>query len=191
MNLAPAEAPPRSGTASIGRTAPSDPTPSEHALLRLQQSRARMQRALSASAPSEPSANSRQPSPALADLLTKLRSIPAAKVLLDAVGSWWSQQPAGVLLRVGSTAASTLMKPLVERHPVALILGALAFGGLLAWSWPWRWLMRPAAISGWLPRFAAGVAAQIPLSVWLSLLQTAQTSSSADVTPPAASTPAL
>lgn len=181
MNLTPAEA--RAGNAISGSrpNADDEPTPSTHALARLQRSRAGIQRALTESSPDAPPGTSAGAAPLLADVLTKLRNVPAANLLLDAIASWWSQQPAGILLRLGTTATRTLVKPIAQRHPVALIVCALAFGGLITWTRPQRWLIRPAAVSRWLPRFAAGVAAHIPLSVWLTLLRTAQSRST---TPP-------
>ena len=182
MNLAPAEAPLDAAASGSGQASRVDSSPTAHALTRLQQSRAGIQRALTETAPSAQPSTSAGAPPLLADVLTKLRSVPAANLLLDAIASWWSQQPAGILLQLGTTATRTLIKPVAQRHPVALVVCALAFGGLIIWTRPWRWLLRPTAISRWLPRFATGVAAQIPLSVWLSLLRTAQSPSTPDTT---------
>ncbi|WP_338415057.1 hypothetical protein [uncultured Sphaerotilus sp.] len=71
-----------------------------------------------------------------------------ADLAADALRSWWRSHP----LHVGGTAAidvaNAVLRPVAQRHPVGLIAGAVVVGGLLAWSRPWRWLVRPGLVSG-------------------------------------------
>jgi len=71
-----------------------------------------------------------------------------ADLAADALRSWWIGHP----LHVGGTAAidvaNAVLRPVAQRHPLGLIVGAVAVGGLLAWSRPWRWVVRPGLLSG-------------------------------------------
>lgn len=149
------------------------PTATALALQRMQDSRNCIRGALTSSPVGQSNAAAHPPSK-VGDLMVTLRAIPATRVLMDAIGSWWVMQPVGKIVTLGAAATTTLMRPVAQRHPFTLVLSALAFGGVLAWSKPWRWLLRPTPLAHWLPRFAAGVAAQVPLSVWVELLRTAQ-----------------
>ena len=186
MNLAPASSHVLGGSSvavAVTRNVPKTiqsamPTATALALQRMEDSRSCIRRAL-ASSPIGQSNDAAHPPSKVGDLLVTLRAVPAARVLMDAISAWWAMQPVGKIVTLGAAATTTLMKPVAQRHPYALVVGALLFGGALAWSKPWRWLMRPTPLAHWLPRFAAGVAAQIPLSVWVELLRTAQGNSPA------------
>jgi hypothetical protein len=51
-----------------------------------------------------------------------------------------------------------------------LVLGALVLGGMLAWSRPWRWILKPALFAGLMAQLSAKLMAQVPLQSWMSLL---------------------
>lgn len=65
----------------------------------------------------------------------------------EALRGWWGRHP----LRVGGDAAlgvaNVLLRPLAQRHPLGLVAGAVLVGGLLAWSRPWRWAVRPGGLA--------------------------------------------
>ncbi len=91
--------------------------------------------------------------------LNALKSTPGARILLDAVGAWWSYHP---LRRNGllfADVAKTFVTPVAQRNPVALIAGAVVLGGLFAWSRPWRWLLKPALFAGLVPQLISKVMA--------------------------------
>lgn len=71
-----------------------------------------------------------------------------ADLAADALRSWWNSHP----LHVGGTAAvdvaNAVLRPVAQRHPWGLIVGAVAVGGLLAWTRPWRWAVRPGLVTG-------------------------------------------
>ncbi len=69
-----------------------------------------------------------------------------------AIHEWWAQHPLRLVSDVTIDTAKTLVQPLAQRHPVALVAGAAAVGALLVWSQPWRWLLTPALVAGLLPK---------------------------------------
>ncbi len=94
--------------------------------------------------------------PSRADLAERLKDLPGAAMVIDAVQTWWAQHPLRTATLVAGEASRKFAAPLAERNPVALILGAVVVGALLAWTRPWRWILRPALFAGLLP--AVGVA---------------------------------
>jgi hypothetical protein len=99
-----------------------------------------------------------------------LRSVPGAALVIDAVRAWWAGQPWRTAAGVVAGAVRAQLQPLAQRHPVGLVLAAMAAGGLLAWTRPWRWIGRAAPLAAWLPELAAGVLARLPLASWLAVL---------------------
>ena len=70
-------------------------------------------------------------------------------------------------------AANAVAKPMAQRHPVPLALAAVAFGGLLAYSRPWRWILKPALLAGLLAQLSAKLVSEVPLQSWMSLVTAA------------------
>lgn len=71
-----------------------------------------------------------------------------ADLAAEALQGWWTRHP----LRVGGEAAigvaNAVLRPVAQRHPLGLVAGAVLVGGLLAWSRPWRWAVRPGLVTG-------------------------------------------
>lgn len=107
--------------------------------------------------------------------LDSLKSTPGASVVIEAVSSWWAQHPLHIAGTVVIDAAKAVLQPMAQRNPLGLVLGALLLGGLLAWSRPWRWILRPALFAGLLPQIVAKAIAHVPpqswMTVWASLAQ--------------------
>jgi hypothetical protein len=82
----------------------------------------------------------------------ELRAQPAAIVIIDAVQAWWALHPLNATVRIVSSTALDVVRPLARRHPLLAVLGAFALGGLLVWSRPWRWALKPALFAGLLPQ---------------------------------------
>ncbi|HSV69391.1 MAG TPA: hypothetical protein VLI72_04715 [Methylibium sp.] len=126
------------------------PTPCE----RLALSRDRIRQALADAAPGERAAGADA-----ASWRDELRSVPGAELLLEVLDQWWSQHP----LRAAGLAALALLRsaiePLVRRHPLQSLLGALLIGGLLVWLRPWRWVLGTTLLAGLLQRMVAGAMA--------------------------------
>lgn len=81
----------------------------------------------------------------------EIRALPGAGILIEATYHWWAKHPLRATALVGFNAVRSVARPLAERHPLGLVLGALVVGGLLAWRRPWRWVLRPA-LTGLLPQ---------------------------------------
>ena len=76
----------------------------------------------------------------------------ATRLATGAINQWWAQHPLRLVSDVTVSAAKTLVQPIAQRHPVALVAGAAAVGALLIWGKPWRWLLTPALVAGLLPK---------------------------------------
>jgi hypothetical protein len=126
--------------------------------------------------------------------LHNLRELPGAAVVIDAVRGWWAQHPWRVTVLLVGDAARTVLQPVAERRPLALVLGALLFGGvlgsLLVRSGSWRGMLKPALFAGLLPQLVAKTVAHVPVSSWMaalsSLTQPRQAAASAPSAPASA-----
>lgn len=64
----------------------------------------------------------------------------------DVLATWWSKQPLHTAWLMAADAANALARPVAQRHPYALVLGAAGLGGLLVLVRPWRWISIPALV---------------------------------------------
>lgn len=141
-------------------------TPSD----RLALSRERLRQAMRASAAPQGSAAHLHTGRWAADLLASLKDIPGAAVVIAAVTSWWAQHPLRLAGMVAADAATAVVRPVAQRNPLGLVLGALVLGGVLAWSRPWRWLLTPALFAGLLPQLFSKAMAWVPPQSWMAVL---------------------
>lgn len=102
-------------------------------------------------------------------LVDRITAIPGARVLIEAVRTWWSQHPLHAAGLVAAEASRKLAAPIAERNPLTLVFGALLFGAVLALTRPWRWLLRPALFAGLLPALVASVMRELPVDSWLKI----------------------
>ena len=94
----------------------------------------------------------------LAGLAALTANPPNTSLLIDLFHAWWAKHPARVAWLSASDAAQTLLKPMAQRHPFALVGTAALAGGLLVLLRPWRWLTAPSVwLSGLLPVLLAQV----------------------------------
>ena len=105
----------------------------------------------------------------VAGLTERLKDLPGAAMLLDALRTWWAQHPLRTASEVAAEASRKFAAPLAERNPLALILGAVVVGALFALTKPWRWLLRPALFAGLVPALGARLMRQVPLESWLRM----------------------
>jgi hypothetical protein len=89
-----------------------------------------------------------------------LMELPGAGVLLEALRTWWPQHPLRNAALVALHSALIVVRPVARRHPLGLVLGAFLAGGLLAWSRPWRWALKPVLLAGLLPQLLLTIMAQ-------------------------------
>jgi hypothetical protein len=147
----------------------SEPDSVASATERLALSRQRLQIALAqtieANRPHAASAD--HASPAWMD---ELKAIPGIGIVVQALSAWWAKYPLNTASVMAFDAANAVAKPLASRHPVLLVAGAVLVGGLLAYSRPWRWILKPALFAGLMAQLSAKMVSQVPLQSWMSLL---------------------
>ncbi|MEO7055183.1 MAG: hypothetical protein ABI281_13020 [Caldimonas sp.] len=105
----------------------------------------------------------------LDEMMAKARSMPGAAIVMESVSSWWRQHPlraAGVLV---DGATRVFVKPMAQRNPQTLIIGAAVVGALLALTHPWRWLLRPALFIGLLPQLLSQAMKHLPVESWVGM----------------------
>ena len=100
--------------------------------------------------------------------LDRLTAWPILDDVAASLRQWWSAHPLRPVGLVAGEAAGAVMRPVALRHPYALVLGAAAVGGALAWARPWRWLLRSTLFAGLVPQLASRVASSLPLESWMS-----------------------
>jgi len=131
---------------------------------RLAISREHLRRALhDAAAPRRPT-DAVPGAPLALPWLERLRSIPGADIAIDAVGLWWSRHPARLAVSVASLSAEMIVRPIAQRHPLALVGAAFAVGAVLTWSRPWRWALKPTLLAGLLPQLLVSALKPAPHS---------------------------
>jgi hypothetical protein len=129
--------------------------------------------------------------------MDELKAIPGVGIVVQALSAWWAKYPLNTASVMAFDAANAVAKPLATRHPVLLVAGALLLGGMLAWSRPWRWILKPALFAGLMAQLSAKIVAQVPLQSWMSLLtamaqgraQTPQPQAAPQAAPPTGSSP--
>lgn len=67
-------------------------------------------------------------------------------------------------------ALDGMVRPVAQRSPVLLVVGAAALGGLLGWSRRWPPGFTPALAAAVLPRLLSGAVGGVPLQTWLTLI---------------------
>lgn len=141
--------------------APPPLTPAE----RLALSRERLRIALSHSGAGAGVRSATSP-PGLLDILKT--ALPGASVLIDTLSQWWARHPlhsSGVL---AGSVVQTFLRPVAQRHPVALVAGAMVLGAALAFSRPWRWALKPHLLSALGPALLSSVLASAAVQSWIA-----------------------
>jgi hypothetical protein len=146
-------------------------TPQQSAQARLHLSRLRislaLQKAHATQSQSDP-ARSATPSPCWADNLT---TDPGLRALLQTVAAWWAQHPLQNAASMASLAARELLRPMAQRNPLGMVLGAAAVGGALVLFKPWRWISVPTLAAGLIPQLLAKLVTQLRPVSWAEVLE--------------------
>ena len=137
---------------------------------RLNQSRHLLRECMQAinAAASDMPANSHRPR---STWLVTLTAIPVLGPVIESVSAWWAQHPLRVVASVFASSTATAAKPMTQTRPWSVLLMAVAIGGLLAWTRPWRfaWLRR-AVYAGVLPQLVSTVMSRLPTEGWLDIV---------------------
>ena len=161
--------------ATLGPSAGPTPSPAASIALspavRLARSRERLRAAMHDAAVTPRGVSApRAAGSAMAWLDSLKTAFPGAAVIMDAVRSWWTPHPLRIAGMVADDAAKAVLRPFAQRHPLALVAGAMLLGGLLAWAHPWRGFLKSALFAGLLPQLIAKVLAQVPSRSWMAVL---------------------
>jgi hypothetical protein len=152
---------------------------------RLENSRALLRQAMQGKTKSHPDTGTRPLAP---EWVAHLKSIPVVTVLVEAITSWWMQHPLRVASQLAAETTRAVVQPLARRNPVGLALGALALGALVAWTRPWRWVLKPALFAGLSSQLLSRGIANLPLKSWLAALGAATSQKPPAQTPAPSST---
>ncbi len=94
-------------------------------------------------------------------------ALPNASLVIDALSQWWTHYAAQSSDQTAVGMADNLLKPLAKRYPLLVVAGAVAVGGLLAWSRPWRWAFKPSLLAVWGPALVSSALASGSLQAWM------------------------
>lgn len=94
-------------------------------------------------------------------------ALPNASLLIDALSQWWTHYAAQGPGQTVAGVADNILKPLAKRYPLLVVAGAVAVGGLLAWSRPWRWVFKPPLLAVWGPALVSSALASGTLQEWI------------------------
>ena len=94
-------------------------------------------------------------------------ALPNASLLIDALSQWWTHYAAQGAGQTAAGVADNILKPLAKRYPLLVVVGAVAVGGLLAWSRPWRWVFKPPLLAVWGPALVSSALASGTLQAWI------------------------
>lgn len=118
----------------------------EHALARIQGSRAALRAVLVPPEPAPaaqddaaPSGWSRRFAEGWQHWRESLAEHPAVAVGMDAVQGWWKRQPLRPAVETAAGELRGAITPLVRRHPVLAVALAATLGAALVAGRPWRW----------------------------------------------------
>jgi hypothetical protein len=98
--------------------------------------------------------------------LDSIKSMPGGTLLIQAIEMWWLKQPLRAVTKAAIDTAKGMLQPLAQKHPLALIVGAFAVGGVIAWSRPWRWVSKPIVFSSLLAPLLSKVISSMPSGIW-------------------------
>ena len=110
-----------------------------------------------------------QPTGWLGKLWGRWKSSPGARPLVQGVDAWAARSPLPAAARLAADALDATLRPLAQRHPWRLVMGAFVLGGLFAWSRPWRRIVSPALVVAVLPRLLATMVGSVPRPTWITL----------------------
>jgi hypothetical protein len=138
---------------------------------RVELTRARLRKAMTP----PPPAPRRIAKPGKVTWLEKAKHLPVVGVVVDALDSWWMHHPLRPVTQVVGEASNAAVQPLAQSNPITLVVGAAVAGAALAWSRPWRWMLRSALFAGIVPQIATRIISRLPVETWMARVDTPRT----------------
>jgi hypothetical protein len=83
----------------------------------------------------------------------------------EAVNQWIAEHPIKLASETLSDVTKSIVSPIAQRSPLLFVASALVVGGVLVWSRPWSWLLKPAVMAGIVPQIVSKVIAYAPKRV--------------------------
>jgi hypothetical protein len=80
----------------------------------------------------------------------------------EAVNQWLAEHPIKLASEALGDVTKSVVSPIAQRNPILFVASALVVGGVLVWSRPWSWLLKPAIIAGLVPKIVSKVIAYAP-----------------------------
>ena len=102
-------------------------------------------------------------------LWSGLKSSPRAHSLAQGIEDWVNRSPLPVAASLAANALDATLRPMAQRNPWRLVMGAFVLGGVFAVTRPWRHVISPAIVAAMLPRLLATLAGNVPRPTWLTL----------------------
>lgn len=102
-------------------------------------------------------------------LFARVRTLPAAEVVVDAVDAWWAGHPLHTAGAVAADASKAYVQPYARRNPIALVVGSAVVGALFFLTRPWRWALRPVLLAGLLPQIVSQALRRAPVGAWVNI----------------------
>lgn len=91
-------------------------------------------------------------------LFAAMQSTTATRFLASVLKSWWHRHPLRLGLNVSAQAVGMVAAPVVQNHPVALVMGSALVGALLVRTRAWRLLPVSALFAGLAPQLIKALA---------------------------------
>ena len=102
-------------------------------------------------------------------LLGRARSLPGVSIVIESVESWWREHPLHTAGVIAGEASEAFVRPIAQRNPQTLLIGAAALGAVFVLARPWRWLIRPALFMGIVPKLMSHALRRMPLDAWIRM----------------------
>lgn len=125
---------------------------------RLTRSRDRLRQALSQDAQAERDKQAGPFGKAASGLFAAMPSTTTTRLLASVLKSWWHRHPLRLGWNVSAQAAGMVAAPVVQNHPLALVMGSALAGALLVRTRAWRWLSVSALLAGLAPQLIKALA---------------------------------
>jgi hypothetical protein len=95
-----------------------------------------------------------------ADIRRTLMAAPSTPS--EAINQWLADHPIKLASEVLGEATKSIVSPIAQRSPFLFVASAAVVGGLLVWSRPWSWLIKPAVLAGIVPQIISKALAYAP-----------------------------